>query len=587
MVDINCIFGQASKKTMKKLIILFPVISLIYVSYSILNNQFFSVHDDQQVARIYLLTEALKSGQFPVRWVDHLGFGYGYPLFIFYPPFIYYLGAIFHLFGISLIFAVKIIIFLSFLLSIASMYLLLKKFYSTNISIICSTFYVLTSYRALDVYVRGALSEAFSFVFLPLILLNIYNIFETKPQKILKSFIFLSLTFAGLILTHTLTALGFSLIIFVWSLALFRKFHSVKKSLITIASLVLGGGLSAFSSIPSIIEKKFTLVDGILLTELADFRIHFVYIRQLWNSAWGYGGSLPELNDGMSFEVGKVILIAIIISVGVIAYNVFKNKKLSFNYLLPLFILIPIFMTLKYSKPIWQLIQPLAYLQFPWRFLTFVTLFTPFVFAFLSQEIGKKNKKYSYLFLTVVFIMVILESVGRFSPKSFKQFSDADYLTKQRLDWATSRSSFEYIPKGVKTKLSNDFTTVPAIEESNMPQNTSVILDGEGFVESIYSEPGRQKYRATFASDAKVQFNTFDFPGWQVKINGEKVNFSSENDLRLITVSVPQGKSIIELNFSRTPIRLISEIISLVSVLIIICVLFLKKVKNVGLGLIN
>ena len=572
---------------MKKIIILIPLVALIYVSYSILNNQFFSVHDDQQVARIYLLTEALKSGQFPVRWVNHLGFGFGYPLFIFYPPLIYYIGSLFYLMGASLILSVKLIIFISFLGSMASMYFLFNKFYSKNISAICSSFYVLTSYRALDVYVRGALSEAFSFVFLPIILLNIYNIFDKKSKNLIKSFVFLSLAFAGLILTHTLTALGFLLIILVWVFVLYIQTRSIRKIVITVASLGLGGGLSAFSSIPSVIEKKFTLVDGILLTELADYRIHFVYIRQLWDSAWGYGGSLPELNDGMSFEVGKVLLIGIIVSLGIITFNVIKNKKIVFNQLLPLFILLPLFMTLKYSKPIWLALQPIAYLQFPWRFLTFVTLFAPFVFAFLSNQISKKNKKYSYLFLAIVYVITIFELFGRFSPESFKQFSDSDYLTKQRLDWATSRSSFEYIPRGVATKVSKDFTTIPDINEIDLPRSQFEILEGEGIIENIEFKPGNQKYRAVLSTDGKVQFNTFDFPGWQVKINGQKTKVDNTNRLKLITVLIPQGESIIELNFSRTPIRLISEIISLVSLLIIICLLFLKKIKNVRPRFIN
>lgn len=572
---------------MKKIIILIPLVALIYVSYSILNNQFFSVHDDQQVARIYLLTEALKSGQFPVRWVNHLGFGFGYPLFIFSPPLIYYIGSLFYLMGASLILSVKLIIFISFVGSMASMYFLLNKFYSKNISAICSSFYVLTSYRALDVYVRGALSEAFSFVFLPIILLNIYNIFDKKSKNLIKSFVFLSLAFAGLILTHTLTALGFLLIILVWVFVLYIQTRSIRKIVITVASLGLGGGLSAFSSIPSVIEKKFTLVDGILLTELADYRIHFVYIRQLWDSAWGYGGSLPELNDGMSFEVGKVLLIGIIVSLGIITFNVIKNKKIVFNQLLPLFILLPLFMTLKYSKPIWLALQPIAYLQFPWRFLTFVTLFAPFVFAFLSNQISKKNKKYSYLFLAIVYVITIFELFGRFSPESFKQFSDSDYLTKQRLDWATSRSSFEYIPRGVATKVSKDFTTIPDINEIDLPRSQFEILEGEGIIENIEFKPGNQKYRAVLSTDGKVQFNTFDFPGWQVKINGQKTKVDNTNRLKLITVLIPQGESIIELNFSRTPIRLISEIISLVSLIIIICLLFLKKINNVRLRFIN
>ena len=43
------------------------------------------MHDVQQVARLQQMDKSLKAGQFPVRWVEDLGFGYGYPVFNFYP----------------------------------------------------------------------------------------------------------------------------------------------------------------------------------------------------------------------------------------------------------------------------------------------------------------------------------------------------------------------------------------------------------------------------------------------------------------------------------------------------------------------
>src|SRR4030042_3944603 len=70
---------------------------------------FFTMHDDQQVVRLYELDQALAAGQFPARWVKDLGFGYGYPLFIFYPPLVYYLGEVFHLlFGATYILSIKL-----------------------------------------------------------------------------------------------------------------------------------------------------------------------------------------------------------------------------------------------------------------------------------------------------------------------------------------------------------------------------------------------------------------------------------------------------------------------------------------------
>ncbi len=75
------------------------LLSLI-LCWPLLNPGLFEIHDDQQIARLYLFDKALMTGQFPVRWVDGLGFGYGYPLFVFYPPLVYAIGEVVHLIGL-------------------------------------------------------------------------------------------------------------------------------------------------------------------------------------------------------------------------------------------------------------------------------------------------------------------------------------------------------------------------------------------------------------------------------------------------------------------------------------------------------
>src|SRR3990170_5624014 len=77
---------------------------------------YFSMHDDQQVVRLYELDRALAAGQFPARWVADLGFGFGYPLFIFYPPLVYYVGEIYHLLlGTSFIDSTKLVFMSAFI----------------------------------------------------------------------------------------------------------------------------------------------------------------------------------------------------------------------------------------------------------------------------------------------------------------------------------------------------------------------------------------------------------------------------------------------------------------------------------------
>ena len=85
------------RNTLFRLFPLMLVIGLSFFSWAVLlNSGYFSMHDNQHLARLFELDKAIRAGQFPVRWVAGLGFGYGYPLFNFYPPFIYYLGELFH-----------------------------------------------------------------------------------------------------------------------------------------------------------------------------------------------------------------------------------------------------------------------------------------------------------------------------------------------------------------------------------------------------------------------------------------------------------------------------------------------------------
>lgn len=87
------------------------IIASLIISWPLTKPGLYTMHDDQQIARLFVFDQALKHGQFPVRWVDGLGFGFGYPLFVFYPPLVYLLGELFHLAGFSFINSIKLVFF--------------------------------------------------------------------------------------------------------------------------------------------------------------------------------------------------------------------------------------------------------------------------------------------------------------------------------------------------------------------------------------------------------------------------------------------------------------------------------------------
>ena len=193
---------------------LIPILLILFfsilVSLPLLKPGLFIIHDDQQIARLLLFDQALKAGQFPPRWVDELGFGFGYPLFVFYPPLVYMVGELFHLIGFSFIDSIKLVFFTSIFASGLAMYILVKEFWGRYAGIVSAFFYILVPYRAIDVYIRGALAESFSFVWLPVILWSFYKLVKTNKTI----YIYLSAVFLALLMiTHNLIFLPFMLIL--------------------------------------------------------------------------------------------------------------------------------------------------------------------------------------------------------------------------------------------------------------------------------------------------------------------------------------------------------------------------------------
>src|SRR3990167_3027055 len=311
---------------MRNYLIITLLILLISVilSLPLLKPGLYVIHDDQQIARLFVFDQALKSGQFPVRWVDGLGFGFGYPLFNFYPPFVYFLGEIFHILGFGFVNSIKLVFFFSIFASGLAMYLFARLFFGRIPSMVSAMFYMAVPYRALDIYVRGALAESFSFVWLPLILWSFYKLAVTnKSIYLVLSSVFLAL----LMITHNLIFLPFMLILPFYSLFLIWK--AEKKLLATsnqLLATILAFGLSAFFTLPALFEKRFTIVDDLLLLNLASYKIHFVYPQQLWNWTWGFGGSAAGLADGISFKIGKLHVLVSIAAFLLAIIHLVKHK---------------------------------------------------------------------------------------------------------------------------------------------------------------------------------------------------------------------------------------------------------------------
>lgn len=513
---------------------------------------FFPMHDDTQVVRVFEMAQALRDGQFPVRWVADLGYGFGYSIFNFYAPLAYYVGAFFSLIGFDYLLATKLMFGLGMILSAVFMYLLAKEFWGKAGGLLAGLFYLYAPYHALDIYVRGAAGEFWAMAFLPLVFLGMYKIYKNDARGIILAVF----GFAAVILSHNLTAL--MLLPFLILTCLVMIFFSKNKirityyvSLITIFSL----GLSCFYWLPALLEMGLTKVYS-QIGGGADFHNHFVFLDQLWASPWGFGGSSAGRLDGMSFMVGKLHIIFVVFSL-LLAFLFWKKreKNLAVTIVIAvLFFALSVFLTTSYSLFVWDFIKPMAFIQYPWRFIALATLFSSFTAGSIVAFVNKK------LLPTMAIVIILLFlNLKYFRPQYYVAQSADDYTSEENIKWKTSKISDEYLPK--------DF--VIPVNENEVALNKVAVLGGEVQIINQSLKSQQQQFFLVVKTPAKILFNTAYFAGWKMWINGGEESFIL--DKGRIKIALKSGDYDLSLRFVNTPVRTVANWISLVSLLGFVC----------------
>lgn len=554
---------------------LFPIILVIILSFfafkPLLASGFFPIHDDTQVTRVFEMSKALRDGMLPVRWSMDLGFGYGYPIFNFYAPLAYYVGAIPNLVGFDAINSTKLLFLIGIVISGIFMYLFSKEFFGKAGAVLSALLYVYAPYHAVDIYVRGDVSEFFAYAFIPLLFFGLYKTYQTN--KLQYSFV-ASLGFAGIILSHNLTALMISPFALVFASYLIYK--NVKSWKYIVLSFVLGLFLSAFYFIPALLEMGYTNV----ISQIgggADFKDHFVCIYQLWTSPWGYGGSAKGCVDGLSFMVGKyhiifaivfiISLISSVFSKKVSSFFTFQNKNVSIFLLFALFILASIFFMLSYSQFIWEIIKPMEYFQYPWRFLIILSFCLSFLGGGVLLLISKFVRgSWFYLSCVILYVGIVFVNTKFFVPQEITHKSLEYYTSRPSIEWNISKISSEYMPKYLQKPL----------DEYAIADNFH-----------IYNETRRIQNTKSLNFDIALDYPRIItvpiayFPAWQAYVDDKIVLISPKSQYEggMIKFLVEKGKHDVSIKYAETPVERASDFITIAGLLVILIGIIMIKAK--------
>ncbi len=358
------------------------LLSVIAIGPLLQPGYFWGAHDAR--SHVYFLFEFDKSIQDGIlwpRWGPDWGFGYGYPFWNIYGPLAYYVGEGVHLMGFDYVSAVKAVLALSVLGSGATMYLLVRRLLGRRAGLVSGLVYVYAPYRLFDLYVRTALAEAFSFVFIPLVLLGLLELIERPRLNVL---IGTALAYAGLVLASNAVGLllvtpTLGLVVAVIVLLRLRDEHSdagrwrpgkTVGRLITLCAppalgTALGVGISAIFMFPLLVEYNYVRVDQWTGGRYA-FGGDFVHFFQLFSPRWGFGASIPGPDDQVGFQLGLAPAILYAVSLFALPHVVEVNARRLLRLFQALVLIVAFLMT-PASEWIWRTIPLSSLAQFPWR----------------------------------------------------------------------------------------------------------------------------------------------------------------------------------------------------------------------------
>ena len=512
---------------MKKYLFIILVLSLLAL-WPFFKKGYFETHDgDWMIIRLSAFHQTLTAGQFPVRFVDRLNNNFGYPVFNFLYPLPFYFAEIPKLLGFNFQGSIKIVTVAVTLGSTLAMYWALSQKFKKEASFAGAIIYLFAPYRFVDLYARGSFGENVAFLFIPLILGSILKLVNGK-----KLFLpLLSFAVAGLVLSHNVMALLFLPILFAIALIL------VKSSRFNIFAAFLGGlALSLFYWLPALYDLQFVKFSQTKISEISD---HLVNFSRLIIPSWGFG-NLPSGENGFSPQIG---IVAIALFISAIIFRLFdKKKNLIIDFSLILFLL-SAFLMLGFSLFFWSIVPLTDLIQFPWRLLAVIVFASPILAAYV---IDKSDQR--LIAATLIILAAVISTAVYTKPKTFVEREEPFYSTNE--DTTTVRD--EYMPIWVLEK-----------PERRALQKIEVEAPGE--IVSSNIKPAKYQAQIRTPSKIDVKVNTIYFPGWQVDVDGTRQTIDYQDKHGLITFPLPKGRHEVIIKYGKTPVHLISEIISLFS----------------------
>lgn len=523
------------------------IIASIIISIPLANKSLNIYRDDgiQHICRIIGTEQTLADKQFLPMIMSNLCNNFGYSWNIFYSPLTAYMSVMFRIFNFSYVNCLKLCMFVIVLLSGLTMYKLTFRITKNKkLATLASIIYILAPYRITDMYIRTALAELASFIFIPIVFEGLYIIVneEKKSYK-------LALGAAGLILTHQVIAMYTAIICFVYLIVFFKKLKS-KTVLKNIGVNLLFCILMTSFYWVGLLQHYFSTSYEVFVPGRMEREEVLIFYKAKFSQLF-----ITSSEQTMIYAIGLLSVIGLVLTP--IAYKKIPEeyKKTYMFFLITGVILIG--MTLSIF-PFEKLPQALTMLQFTFRLFTFTSFFFAFVVA---TNFAILIKNFKTLDIVVLLTISILLLVPYKSKLDFNLKDNEERLINGvRITENTGRvhagmASMEYLP----TKAFKNLKYI-----ANRKDEVIVLDNNEAVISDYTKQASNMNCKiSNINKETTIELPYIYYLGYRVYADGQEIKYT-ESDNGFIQINIAKDSQI-KVKYLGTNEMLISYAISIIS----------------------
>ena len=552
-----------NKPNVKQILVL--LFASVFICLPLISSQIDISYDDgvQHIARLIGTDASLKEGQTEIMTDFCNGFGYSWNLF--YSPVTAFTPLIFRIFNCSYVDCIKLFMFVVTFLSGISMYFFVKEVTKDKkMALIAGIVYIFSPYRFTDMYIRNALAELTSFIFVPMVFQGLYGILKQKNKREIL-FIFASTL---LVLTHTIVTIYISIICFIYLFTQIRKLKERNIQIKLICSIIMILIISCFFWMPLLQVKGSAEYEvfkpgrmerqDVLIALKLDFE-NLIYTKQTSN---------------MIYEIGLFNILALIGTPFVIRKIKKKYKGTDFYnfYIFSIIItIVLLIMTLKIF-PFEKLPDTLRMIQFTFRLLEFTSFFIAFIVAVNAGKLIK-NIKNNHV-IAILIINMILSLFFNTHLYYTNNLNEEKLIPAVPVTEKTGRvhagcASFEYLP----TKA---FENRSYIETRS---NDVIVISGEAEITNAEKDKSKMNFNVTVNEEANLELPYIYYPGYTVRIEkSNKTLETFETDKGFVGVKVSNlNNEKVNVQYTGTTIMKISKVVSVLGICLLVTLILKNK----------